>query len=238
MKTFTMTLATIGLLATAAANAEVSGSVTGAFTSDYDFRGVSQSAGDPAVQGSLDLEGSSGWYIGVWGSKVDFGPGDSTDLELDWYAGFTMGETWVWDAGITRYSYPNGDDLDYTELYLGVDYDGAENWGAGFKQWYSYDWFGFENTDGYYSELNGHYMLPWFDIGLSGHVGYTWGDGPDDFYDTYTDYSVGVFKKWWDDRIETHIRYVDTDISGDLEEKSGAFENDGRVIGHISITFP
>ena len=38
------------MLATAAANAEVSGSVTITGISDYDFRGVSQSSNDPAAR--------------------------------------------------------------------------------------------------------------------------------------------------------------------------------------------
>ncbi len=238
MKSATLTFAALGLLAFGAANAQVSGSVTLTGTSDYDFRGVSQSSADPVFQGSLDLESESGWYIGVWGSQVDFGPGDGTDSEFDWYAGFALGETWVWDAGIVRYSYPDLPEAEYTEVWAGVDYEGAEGWSIGGKQWYTWDFFGASNTDGYYTELNGSYDTPWWGIGLTAHVGYTWGDGPDDLFDTYTDYSIGFIKHWWDDRIETHIRWVDTDLSGNLSGPDDAFENDGRVIGHISVTFP
>ncbi len=238
MKSATLTFAAIGLLAAAAANAEVSGSVTATGISDYDFRGVSQSGNDPAAQGSLDLEGDSGWYVGVWGSNIDFGDGESADLELDWYAGMSFGETWQTDFGVVYYAYPDESDLNYTEFFGGVTYGGAENWEAGFKQWYSYDWFGFDNTNGYYSEVNGSYTLPWFGIGVTGHLGYTWGDGPDDFYDEYTDWSVGLTKSWWEDRIETAVRWVDTDLDDEFEGFNGVGEKDGRVIGHISITLP
>ena len=54
-------LATLGLLAAAAAaQAEVSSTWT--LTNDYDFRGASQSAKDPAVQASIDWANESGWY--------------------------------------------------------------------------------------------------------------------------------------------------------------------------------
>ena len=65
-------LAALGLLAAAtAANAQVSSTWT--LTNDYDFRGATQSAKDPAVQASIDYAHESGWYIGAWASNVDFG---------------------------------------------------------------------------------------------------------------------------------------------------------------------
>src|SRR5690349_24575363 len=79
-------LAGLGLLVAATvANAGVSSTWT--LTNDYDFRGNSQSAKDPAVQGSVDYASDSGWYVGAWGSNVDFGPAD-VDLEVDVYTGF------------------------------------------------------------------------------------------------------------------------------------------------------
>lgn len=44
-----------------------------ALTSDYIFRGISQTQGDPAIQGGLDVAHESGLYIGTWASNVDFG---------------------------------------------------------------------------------------------------------------------------------------------------------------------
>ena len=49
-------------------------------TSDYVFRGITQTDFDPALQGGLDYAfGDSGWYVGAWASNVDFadpdGPG-------------------------------------------------------------------------------------------------------------------------------------------------------------------
>src|SRR6185295_14762240 len=56
--------------------------------SDYDFRGFSQSAKDPALQGSADYAfGDSGFSVGAWASNVDFSPVDG-DVELDLYANY------------------------------------------------------------------------------------------------------------------------------------------------------
>ncbi|MEJ2521643.1 MAG: TorF family putative porin, partial [Gammaproteobacteria bacterium] len=58
------------VLWSAAAAAGVSATVTA--TTDYVFRGITQSAEDPALQGSLDYEADSGFYVGAWASNVDF----------------------------------------------------------------------------------------------------------------------------------------------------------------------
>src|SRR3954466_5526686 len=73
--------------------------------SDYDFRGFSQSAKDPALQGSADYAfGDSGFSVGAWASNVDFGPAVDGDVELDLYANFVgkINDTFSWTAGLTR----------------------------------------------------------------------------------------------------------------------------------------
>jgi uncharacterized protein (TIGR02001 family) len=119
-------LAAFGLLvAAAAANAQVSSTVT--LTSDYDFRGFSQSATDPAIQPSLDYAHASGWYVGGWASNVDFGDAD-VDYEIDLYTGFTGGaeDGMGWDVGVIYYTYPDESDFNYLEAYGGVTYDWFE----------------------------------------------------------------------------------------------------------------
>jgi len=107
-------LAALGLLAAAtAANAEISSTWT--LTNDYDFRGASQSATDPAVQASIDYAHESGFYVGAWASNVDFGPAD-IDYEVDLYAGFSGGaeDGLGWDVGIVYYTYPDESDANWT----------------------------------------------------------------------------------------------------------------------------
>ncbi|WP_241264392.1 TorF family putative porin, partial [Bowmanella dokdonensis] len=54
--------------------------------SDYQFRGISQTDQGPAIQGGIDISHTQGWYLGVWGSNIEFGQGS---MELDWYAGWS-----------------------------------------------------------------------------------------------------------------------------------------------------
>jgi acetyl esterase/lipase len=72
------------------ANAQLSGTLTA--VSDYDFRGVTQSAQDPALQGSIDWAADSGLYLGAWASNIDFGDSFDADIEVDLYGGFTGGD--------------------------------------------------------------------------------------------------------------------------------------------------
>ena len=102
----------------------VTGYVQG--VSDYRFRGYSLSGGDPAWQGTVNLNHSSGFYAGAWASTLDdeitpfYG-----DVELDLYAGWTgsLSSALTADIGVLRYVYPanhgNGP-ADYWEPYASL----------------------------------------------------------------------------------------------------------------------
>src|SRR5882672_4472792 len=87
--------------------------------SDYDFRGFSQSAKSPALQGSADYAFANGLSIGAWASNVDFSPLDG-DIELDVYLNYVgkINDTFAWTTGFTYYSYPSSNDIgEYPEFY-------------------------------------------------------------------------------------------------------------------------
>jgi uncharacterized protein (TIGR02001 family) len=223
-------LGALGLLTAAGvANAEVSSTWT--LTSDYDFRGFSQSATDPAVQGSIDFAADSGFYVGAWASNVDFGDAD-VDYEVDVYAGFSGGETLLWDAGIVYYAYPDESDFNYAEIYGSLGYEWFEG-----KLWYSND-FGGDATEGdtsaIYAEANATIELPQnFSVLL--HAGLSTGDYWDDVNgDDQIDYSVGV--GYTAGNFDLALKYVDTD--SDVEVTDDVFNNEGRVIFSIATTFP
>ena len=115
---------TAGLVGAQAARAQDSGlSATATVTSDYRFRGVSQSGLDPAVQGSVDYdEASSGLYAGIWGSTVRGLAG--ADAEVDLYAGLsrTTANGWRWGLGGYGYFYPGADHLSYGEATAELGY--------------------------------------------------------------------------------------------------------------------
>ncbi len=106
--------ALVMMASAAAAHAEVTGTL--AATTDYNWRGVTQTAQDPALQGSLDFSTEMGFHGGAWASNVDFGGGDP-NVEIDLYAGYGGGETFLWDVGILYYTYTGASDLNFTEFY-------------------------------------------------------------------------------------------------------------------------
>ena len=100
-----------------------------ALTSEYFFRGLSQTDDAPAIQGGFDYEVEVAkpvsLYLGVWGSNVDFNEASSVDgatIEIDWYGGLkgSIGDTGLsWDAGLIYYHYPGADsslDYDFVEV--------------------------------------------------------------------------------------------------------------------------
>ncbi|MCV0383899.1 MAG: TorF family putative porin [Erythrobacter sp.] len=102
----------------------VSGSAT--LTSDYRFRGVSQTDRDMAVQGSLTIAHESGFYVGAWGSNLSgWGTFGGANMELDLIGGVQVpvGEG-VLDTGLVWYMYPGGaDETDFAELFARLSGD-------------------------------------------------------------------------------------------------------------------
>jgi uncharacterized protein (TIGR02001 family) len=107
-----------------AAQAEVTGNAS--LTSDYRFRGVSQTQNAPAVQGGVDFAHSSGFYVGNWNSSIssELYPGVA-GVENDVYAGFKkeFGGVKV-DAGVISYMYPRATtDTNTNEVYVGASFN-------------------------------------------------------------------------------------------------------------------
>ncbi|MFV7455875.1 TorF family putative porin [Stenotrophomonas maltophilia] len=114
-----------GLLGIGSAQAQVQVSGSAALTSDYVWRGSSQSDGDPAVQAGAKVSIPSGWYASVWGSNVSFKPDNGARSEFDLVAGWSgaLAPDWTLDANLTRYMYPGtGRALDWTELNTTVSW--------------------------------------------------------------------------------------------------------------------
>ena len=66
----------------------VTGSVS--LTSEYRLRGISQTDGDPALQGAITVAHSSGVYVGTWASNLaGYGTYGGSNLEVDLIAGFS-----------------------------------------------------------------------------------------------------------------------------------------------------
>jgi uncharacterized protein (TIGR02001 family) len=188
---------------------EWSGNV--AITSDYVFRGVSQSDSDPVVQGGID--GKIGnFYMGVWGSGIETNNTDApsgASSEFDVYAGWTPeAYGFNWDLGAIYYWYPNsdnsfaGEDLSFFEVHAGASRDFGPVT-AGLNVYYSPEYSG-DLGDAWYSELSlGTDINDW--LSLSAAVGYqTIEDAVD-----YTTWNAGA--TFHLEGFDIDARYHDTD---------------------------
>jgi uncharacterized protein (TIGR02001 family) len=196
--------------------------------SDYDFRGFSQSAKDPALQGSADYAfGETGFSIGAWASNVDFKPADG-DVELDVYANYVgkINDTFAWTVGGVYYAYPGSDDIgEYPEIYVGFNAGSFS-----FKQWYADSLYDLgasaQYTEANYTQAIGE------KFSLAFHLGYAWGDAWEDFettdYAVQGNYTAGNFTIF--------AKFTGTD--GDLEVEDDVNNNEARVLVGVMTTFP
>ena len=99
-------------------------------TSDYRFRGIAQSATNPALQAGVDFAHKSGFYLGAWGSNIswikDFGATDGS-LEIDLYGGYKgeISKEFTYDLGLIGYQYPGNTaatNANTTEIYGALSY--------------------------------------------------------------------------------------------------------------------
>lgn len=229
----------------------INGSAT--VVSDYKFRGISQTDGNFAVQGGITVSHSSGFYVSVWGSSVDdyVTAHGTAHQEIDLIAGFkkTFGGATV-DVGALYYVYPGtrpgfaGDDSasDFIEPYASISYaigpvtaKGTVNYAPKQKalaldQGASGT---LKKNDNVYiaGDLSG--AIPGVPIGLTAHLGHTFGPSWLSIGKEYTDWSVGATYTY---KVLTFgVSYVDTD--GDFITPSGKNASKGAVLGSIGVSF-
>jgi uncharacterized protein (TIGR02001 family) len=105
-------------------------------TSDYRFRGISQASFNPALQAGADFAHKNGFYLGIWGSNInwikDYIGATDGSLEVDLYGGYkgAITKDIAFDVGIIRYQYPGNTaadvpgfaDANTTEIYGALTY--------------------------------------------------------------------------------------------------------------------
>jgi uncharacterized protein (TIGR02001 family) len=194
-----------------------------AVTSDYVFRGFSQTDEDPAFQAGVDVTAGS-LYAGAWISNVDFG--DDTTGEFDVYGGYrTEAGGFALDFGVVGYLYfdePSGADYNYLEYKAAIS-RAIGPVTAGAVVFYSPDFFGADD-EAVYTEANLAFS-PADKWTVSGALGRQALDVSDD----YTTWNAGVSYALTDVYV-LDVRYHDTDVEGsDIAE--------ARVVGTIKALF-
>jgi uncharacterized protein (TIGR02001 family) len=196
-------------------------------TTDYVFRGVSQSSEDPAFQAGVDVTYGM-FYVGAWGSRIDFDDAPPATVEVDLYAGIKP--EWrgiTFDLGAIYYSYPGADEdeavpptgeLDYVELKLGASGSPVDKLTLGGTIFYSPDYtletgpvWTFEGTAAY--ELRKIWV---FIPTVSAVLGYQTGDADEGYSvdgisdDAYAYWNAGLALAV--EKLTLDFRYWDTDI--------------------------
>lgn len=178
-----------------------------AVSSDYVFRGFSQTMEDPAISGGLDYSFGNGFSIGTWASNVDFG-NDAT-AEVDLYAGygFQVADGVNLDVSYIYYIYPGETgSLNYSEFQSSLSFS---NLSLGLI--YSPDYSGSDNSA---IILNADYSISLTEnYGLDFHVGYSDADA-EDFFDvgesSYIDYSASLTTSV--EGLDLSLTYYGTDL--------------------------
>lgn len=178
-------------------------------TSDYRFRGISQTRLKPALQGGVDYALPGGFYVGAWGSTIRWikDNGVKGPVELDLYGGYKgeIQKDLGYDLGLLQYAYVGNKlaetggggvfkNADTTEVYGALTYGpvSAKLSYALTNLFGNYDFAANRSSRGsYYAEVNGT-----FDLGsgfsLVPHLGHQ--NVRHIAKATYTDYQVAVVK--------------------------------------------
>ena len=222
----------------------VSGYVTG--VSDYRFRGLSLSGGDYAIQGSIGVNHSSGFYIGTWGSSLEESlvtdplTGESVygNAELDLYGGWTgeIASGLTADVGLTYYVYPNGKigDANYFEPYASLSTTfGPASAKVGLAYAWKQDSLGGDDNVYVYTDLG--VAIPDTPVSLSAHLGYADGVQSPKFLtgvstDGGFDYSLGGSYAITD-KLSVAVSYIGVEGAS-----VDGFSNDA-VVGSIKLAF-
>ncbi|MEB0136974.1 TorF family putative porin [Actimicrobium sp. CCC2.4] len=213
-------------------------SFNASLSSDYRYRGISQSRLKPAISAGADfVNNPTGFYVGTWASSIKWikDAGGKGDIELDIYGG-KRGEIIKdvsYDVGVLTYVYPSNKlnpSANTTEIYGQVGY------GPGYVK-YSHsvtDLFGFANSkNSGYLDIGANIDVAEGTV-LNLHVGHQSVKNNSGF--SYTDYKVGVTKDFG--FLSGSLAVIGTDAkTGAYSTPSGKDNGKTALVVAISKTF-
>lgn len=220
-------------------------SFNAAVTSDYRFRGISQTRLEPAVQGGADyVNNPTGFYAGAWLSTIKWvkDAGGSGNVELDVYGG-KRGEIIKdvsYDVGVLTYVYPSNDlnpNANTTELY------GQLGYGPAYIKYSRSvtNLFGFADSkgSGYLDAGMNLDMSEGFILNL--HAGHQTVEGSNAGVDnnrySYTDWKVGVTKDFGIATGALAVIGTNADKDAYASPVNGKFMGKSALVLTISKTF-
>ncbi len=184
-------------------------------TSDYRFRGISQSDEKVELQSSVTLSHNSGLYVGAWGSGLPDSPRYG-QYELDLYGGYAteVAPGTSLDVGATFYVYPGNrawaGPSDFVEVAGRLSHDLGPVSATAMVA-YAPEQTSLGRDDNVYLNLDLAAGIPNTPLSLSASVGYTDGAlGSAAANGHYLDWSLGA--RFVRGPVSLSARYVDTDI--------------------------
>jgi uncharacterized protein (TIGR02001 family) len=224
-------------------------------SSQYRFRGISDSDNKSVVQGAITIAHSSGFYLSAWGLSAHSDDGMVLGgTEIDLYGGYShiFGESGITiDSGVYGYIYPVSNRAAVTRRnHYEVYGDVSKTFGpvtakAGINFAPNQSYFkDFQTATRHNVYLFGElgFALPNSHISLHSHVGHT-GGGLDYAGTDYIDYTVGATYKW--KALAFDLSVVGTNISKndtrpfDLALDTDDFHRAAKtvLVGSVSASF-
>lgn len=222
-------------------------------TSDYRFRGLSQTNKRFAIQGTLGVSHSSGFYVGTWGSSIDDYIASGGDQEIDLYAGYkkTYGGTTV-DSGVLYYYYPGSSSIshslggptvksDFFEPYINASHSFGP---IGVKVGGNFSWkqhglaYTKDRNGGIYGYAELSAAVPNTGFTVTGHVGHSFLRNYITFGQHYTDWSATAAYTW--KALTFSAAYVDTNKDLASYPAGGGINRNvskGGVVGAVAVGF-
>lgn len=231
-----------------------------ALTTEYVFRGFSQSAEGAAVQGGFDATCGI-FYAGVWASSLNWSDAaaaapatvnNNATVEMDWYFGIKpVTGAITWDMGVIYYTYPNARPFalngrnEYVELKLGASTEIWKKGTLGGTVYYSPE---YQYNTGNVWTLEGTFSqelpkLGMFSPTFSSTLGYQkssdtarygalFGNLDNQYFYWNAGMTFGFLEKW-----SLDVRYWDTSMASSAFCQGNIFQCDERVVGTLKFTF-
>jgi len=207
-------------------------------TTDYRYRGISQTRLKPALQGGADYAFSSGFYIGTWASTIKWikDVGGDSQLEVDVYGGYKteVAKGLTLDLGVLSYIYPSNKlnpSANTTEIY------GALSFGPVTAKYSHAVTDTFANPDSKssgYLDVSASFELSdgWM---LAPHIGHQKIKGPVSGPASYTDYSLALSKDF--NGLVPSITVVGTDADKGFYTVKNKFLGKTGVVVALKYNF-
>ena len=214
--------------------------VNGGFTSDYIFRGISQSDNDPAAFAGVDLAYGM-LYAGIWGSSVASFT-SSSGMEFDVYGGLKRSWNGVdFDLGVIYYTYPGNSsdvELNYVELKTAVSAKIWQDITLTGTVFFSPDYYA-EAGNTWTFEGKASRPLPWWGLTVSGAYGFVTNEGTSTFVTAYGDDSYGYWNfgvsKTFREHFTVDVRYWGTDVDVSNRYLQGIADN--KIMATLTFNY-